>query len=171
MRFDLYRAIMAYAQAYFTVVAFTIFDILIVENLFNPIGFENISIYHYSYFGVFVPLLIIGLTIFYYLSRFRGGKIRYHKGALLDALTFCLTTFLLVYFGMLDFLYYVLRGVDIPSTLPWINEAYLGILLSAIRGVGDVTRQELLISVAVANVISAFIVWFTSVKGDLNKLP
>jgi len=158
VKLSLWRAILSIWLAYAITIAVTIFDILIVEGYFSSVSYHGIEKYHYSMFNIFVPYLLIIIAVYIYLSRFRGGKIRFYKKAVLDVIIFLIPSLMLIMFGTLDVLYFVLQGKEIPEVLPWLNYSYLGLILQIIRGVGDVTKSELIASTILSNLVSCLIV-------------
>jgi hypothetical protein len=134
---------------------------------FRIIGYTDIGDhYHMPYFNVVIPGLIIIIGAAIYLTRFRG-RLRYNPYALTDALAFMIPAWLLIGMGSLDFLYYVGFGEIPPQTLPWMNQTLMGRLLQVIRGPGDVTRLELVLSVAATNL---FFLYFKN-RAARHQLP
>ena len=130
------------------VISVAALDVWMVEHLFAPQGYSNIEIYHQAMWSLFLPLLLLILACYVYLSR----RIRYgldlHGPSLADALIFIFSAFLLLYLGGVDVAYYLLQGKPIPETLPWLDETPVAFFRQSSHE--HVTRVDLLISFTVA---------------------
>jgi hypothetical protein len=85
-----------------------------------------------------------GLAVILFLARIIPsavnhitGKRKFDKIAVIDATWWALLALIIFLFGVIDFGYYVLRGMDIPETLNWLDN--VGVFVDTKTLTGDPT--------------------------------
>jgi len=108
-------------QAFLFLLFFTYLDIVLGRpELYKP---QYAWIYWHAYFGrYFILVLILGCSLIVFLNLIVMSPFTY---ILLDCLLFSLSFTFLVHGGVLDFLWFKLQGREIPSELPWLDNALL----------------------------------------------
>ena len=59
----------------------------------------------------------------------------------------------LYYFGFLDFLYFALRGIPIPETLPWLNGIGVFSLVQPFGSTTDVDKEDMYLLMVIGSVL------------------
>ena len=88
-----------------------------------------------------------GLAIILFLARLIpsavnhfSGKRRFDKIAILDAIWWASLALIIFMFGVIDYGYYTMRGLDIPDELPWLDN--VGIFNHTKQMTGDPTLVD-----------------------------
>jgi len=88
-----------------------------------------------------------GLAIVLFLARLIpsavnhfSGKRRFDKIAILDAIWWASLALIIFMFGVIDYGYYTMRGLDIPDELPWLDN--VGIFNHTKQMTGDPTLVD-----------------------------
>ena len=84
-------------------------------------------------------LLFMARIIPSIVNHFSGRK-KFESIAIIDAMWWSALALIIFFFGVIDYGYYVFRGIDIPETLPWLD--HVGVFTHTKQISGDPTSVD-----------------------------
>jgi len=154
------------------IVAITLVDIALCEGVFAYFGWERIEVYHGAMWGLFIPLVAVAIGFHLYITRNPAlwnphyRLTAFSPRAFTELVLFIASTCLRAYLGHIDILYYWIQGEPVPDVLPWLNETLIGDMARWL-GYSEVTRDALLKSVMLAELVNVLLFWVAlKVGGD-----